>query len=196
MLNQNIAEGELSNSEVNKLRELLKIINADLASKEDIISKYKHQERQKETQQLLNHQLQDEIKNLKDRNKELYLDKNHVNQQVRELTEMCDNLKNENVNLYNEMQNQSLTILNLNEQNQILRDLVHAKKIDFPENHPLGGAGFSKDSVSGPESMIHSAKSTLTTADNKKSRVFAEVADELRAHIQRISRNPDNKIEF
>lgn len=78
-LNQQIADGELTNTEVGKLRDLLKIINGDLASKEDIISKYKHQERVRDANEVLTSQIQDEVRVLKERNKELYLDKQHLN---------------------------------------------------------------------------------------------------------------------
>ena len=63
---QVINNGQVGSQEVGKLKELIRALNADVIAKEDMLIKYRQQEREKETQSFLVKRLQEEIKSLKE----------------------------------------------------------------------------------------------------------------------------------
>ncbi len=58
--------GGVGVGEVNKLREVIRVLNADLVAKEDIVSRYKHLEREREGKLALANKSIEENKTLKE----------------------------------------------------------------------------------------------------------------------------------
>ena len=88
-------------------------------------------------------------------------------QQVKELTEIYENTKKENARIYNELQDQAITLLNLTEENEAMRDLLQSKQIEIPQREALGKESLTKK------------------ASEKRGREFEKAMQELNDYLQR-----------
>jgi len=154
------------------LKEMIKVLNLDLINKENIISKYRYVERERENKAFLTEKSKEDSKSLQQENKKLNSENIRLVQQLKDLNEMYESLKKKNTEIYNQMQEQYMTSLHITEENKILKDLVKSKKIDLPNMS-------TEESQQGGSKRPFLSKNT-----DKKLEAFTNIALELKVDIE------------